>query len=420
MSRMNLASAALFDVQPVSRLRGGSARIAFGALIAFVLVVFACPGTVLPPLAPYLPAKGIALLALVALGVSSLVYGRRLYAGGWVGAGLAALLGIYLASTLWSFSPPTSLAAALELAKFVIVYLVVVNVVDSPVRVRILMAAIVIGSLIPTLGALKNYALGENLVEGNRAAWVSTFGNPDELAYYLVVAVPLALALRERTRSRPLRLLLLCAVGLFGAGVFLSASRGGILTLAVVVLLWWVRELGRGRIGLWIAFAVLAALAFVPAHVWDRTETLAAYQEDVSAMGRIWTMQAGWKMFLARPFSGLGAGTFVQAFPGYAPLEASGAMAAHNSFIQVLAEGGLGALAGFLVALGAGLTALRRAARGHRELSAPAWALGGAMLAFVMSSLTGGIALSWPIYWVLGMAAALPRLGDAGEPVAHG
>src|SRR5262249_27135815 len=179
------------------------------------------------------------------------------------------------------------------------------------------MMTIVLGALIPCLGAIKGYLLGEYLVEGNRAAWISIFGNPDDLAYYLASATPLALALREMTVSKFKRGLLLVVVGLYGTAIFLGASRGGILTLAAVVGLWWVRELRRGRIGVWVLIAVIAAVLFVPTRVWTRTKTLASYQEDTSAMGRIWTTQAGWKMFLQSPWGGLGAGTFAVNYPAF-------------------------------------------------------------------------------------------------------
>src|SRR5262249_18475072 len=168
--------------------------------------------------------------------------------------------------------------------------------------------------------------------------------NPDDLAYYLAAATPMALALREMSAKKRTRALLLGIVALYGAGVFLGASRGGILTLGAVVAGWWVRELRRGKGGGWAGIAAVAAPRFVPAHVWSRTQTLAQYQEDTAAMGRIWTFQAGWKMFQASPWGGLGAGTFAEAYPSFAPMEAvdnAAAQAAHNSFMQVLAEEGL-------------------------------------------------------------------------------
>src|SRR5262249_38063718 len=147
-----------------------------------------------------------------------------------------------------------------------------------------------------------------------------------------------------------------------------------------------------------------------------RTKTLANYQEDTSAMGRIWTTQAGWQMFKRSPWLGLGAGTFALNYPAYAPFDAETdivAMAPHNSFIQVLAEDGLFALVGFVVAVLGGFWLTRRHAEAWDPIAAGAAGLQGSIVAFLLSSLTGGIAETWPIYWSLGMAAALPRVRAA-------
>jgi hypothetical protein len=48
----------------------------------------------------------------------------------------------------------------------------------------------VVGGLFPALGTINSYVHGD-LLEG-RAHWIGIFGNPNELAYILVILVPLA------------------------------------------------------------------------------------------------------------------------------------------------------------------------------------------------------------------------------------
>jgi O-antigen ligase len=130
-------------------------------------------------------------------------------------------------------------------------------------------------------------------------------------------------------------------------------------------------------------------------------------------MGRIWTTQAGLNMFVKSPWGGMGAGTFAVNYPSFAPMDAEtdiAAMAPHNSFIQVLAEEGLFGFAGFLIAIIAGFWLTRWHAQESDPVAAGAAGLQGSLIAFFLSSLTGGLAVSWPIYWTLGMAAALPRI----------
>src|SRR5262249_18447683 len=130
------------------------------------------------------------------------------------------------------------------------------------------------------------------------------------------------------------------------------------------------------------------------------------------AMGRIWTLKAGLRMTYAHPWGGVGAGSFIPQFASYAPLEAPPGMAPHNSFVQVMAENGIFALAAFVTALACAVAASARAARAAPHLGAAAAGLQAALLGFVLSSMTGGIALSWPLYWVLGLSAALPRIAE--------
>jgi O-antigen ligase len=94
-------------------------------------------------------------------------------------------------------------------------------------------------------------------------------------------------------------------------------------------------------------------------------------------------------------------------------------MAPHNSFIQVLAEDGLFALAAYLLSVCAGFWLSRRHGEGDDPLAAGAAGVHLAILAFLLSSLTGGIAETWPIYWALGMAAALPRIREAVQAPDH-
>jgi hypothetical protein len=93
-------------------------------------------------------------------------------------------------------------------------------------------------------------------------------------------------------------------------------------------------------------------------------------------------------------------------------------MASHNSFIQVLAEDGLFAFLGFVVAIIAGFVLTRQHAAGSDPIAAGAAGVQAAILAFLLSSLTGGIAETWPIYWCLGMAAALPRIRETANIAA--
>jgi O-antigen ligase len=263
--------------------------------------------------------------------------------------------------------------------------------------------------VVPAVGAISSWARGEHLVEGDRAAWVGQFGNPNDLAHHLVVGVALALGAREAARSRWLRLAYLPSLATMAVALLLTQSRGGILSAGAVVALWTLRGArvwrGRGSLAVGVAAALGLAVELAPETTWRRAETTLDYQEDASAQGRIDAWRTGLNVLAERPLSGVGAGAFALAWPEFAPGDAGPPRSAHNTFVQIVGELGLPALvlfAGALVAAAAGL-----GGAGDDPICA---SVRVALVGFASCSLTGGYAFSWPLYLLLGLAAALARI----------
>src|SRR5262249_27380160 len=112
-------SPASYAVRAGARLFRGNASGAVGALLAFVIIVFSCIGTVFPALAPFVPAKGVAAVGLLGLFISIVFYRREIETGGWITLGLVTYLGIALASRFWSAWPEMSSSLTGDLIKYV-------------------------------------------------------------------------------------------------------------------------------------------------------------------------------------------------------------------------------------------------------------------------------------------------------------
>jgi putative inorganic carbon (HCO3(-)) transporter len=390
---------------------------AYVAFLAFIVTVYSSLAHLFPALEAIAPGKTVIAFAFAAL-VWACVAARRPFTFG-LGAGGGALyvfFFIVVASPLWSRWPDASFEAAGEFIKYLAGFVVAANVLESRRRIRHAAAAIAIASLFPAVGAMHNYFIGENLVEGTRAAWLGVFANPNFLAFHLVMSVPLALAMRDATPAGPnrglLRLMWLSIAGILVTAILLTGSRGGTLGLGAVLLLWQVRSLAKGRLAIGAAAAVIIALLMTPSSPFAREETRLTLsgQVDASAQGRIDAWRTAERMVYHHPFLGVGAGAFMPEYERFAPGDAGPARAAHNTFAMVAAEVGLPALAAFCVALVGGLLALGRAAkREPPRTSAIARGLQTSLFGFVVCSLTGGYTYSWPLYFVLGMAAALER-----------
>ncbi len=393
---------------------------AFGCLIAFAAVTYAAPAEWIPAAGLLRPALATSGLALALMVVGKLARREGLTMDGARGWAFAAFAGLAAASTRWSIDPPSSVGLAVELAKSVAIYVTLVNLVTSSRRLALLCGALVVGSMVTSVGVLDYVASGRPLVEGFRARWVGLYADPNRMAMSLGIVVPLgaALAIRRGTRKWA-RVAGVAAAGLAAWAMVLSHSRGGLAGLAVALGVWTLLE-RRAAQTLLVAALAAAVVALAPASFWDRAGTVARFQEDASAMGRVhaWTVAA--RASSENPLVGIGAGGFQTAWVRYAPPESHRAYAAHNFFLQVVGELGLVGLLLFLVFVSGGVAGAF-AASSDEEVGPWARALAAALSGYLVSSLFAGFLASQHFYVLVGLAAAAHRLslGRTSDTCAH-
>jgi len=105
------------------------------------------------------------------------------------------------------------------------------------------------------------------------------------------------------------------------------------------------------------------------------------------------------------------------AWPEFAPGDAGAVRTQHNTFIQLLSELGIPALLLFVAALGGAALGMRRASKLVSSLQPYARGIQCGLVGFVICSIWGGIAFTWPVYLLLGMAFAARRISY--EPSFH-
>lgn len=387
------------------------ARLSFGLLVAFVVLLHLNLPLLVPATAPLAPAQTAALAGLVVV-LLERAAARRPFQLAWPeGHLLLGFVGVALLGTFTALWPRYAAENALVLLKFVAVYLLFVNAVESWRRVRKVMWALALAGLFPAIGALYHRRIGE-LVDGQRAGWVGIFENPNDLAYALVVLFPITLALALESRGAR-RLLLLAALGVYVAAVLATFSRGGLLGLTAVLLLAvlrWTRSWFR----LPVLLLVVAALMFALPAAWQRAEGYGDLREDRSVHQRVDSLRAGLAMAGDRPLLGVGLGCSMLGWEHWAPADriARKPLHTHNSFVQVLAETGLIGAAIFLSVLGAALAKSWRTARrwrsaGEVRRARLASAAEISLWGFLICSLAGGYLLSWYPYLILGLVSAI-------------
>jgi putative inorganic carbon (HCO3(-)) transporter len=397
------------DVAPPVSRAGETAcptTASYWLLLVFLFLLYANTPFVLPAAEVLRPAKGVAGLALAAL-IGETIFGKRRLQFAWPEGGLLvaflAAAGLSCVTALW---PGYAADGFLDLAKMALVFFFLVNCANSERSLRGVMWVMVLGGLFPAAGTLKNFLEG-NLEEG-RAAWVGIFANPNEVAYSLVILIPLALYLAT-PRGWATRLLLIAISIVFVAAIYVTFSRGGLVGLAAVMALCAWRKRNRWLQGATL-LVLVAGLVFA-SRFWSRGEDFSQLDNDVSFQQRLATSEAGFNMFVDHPLSGVGFGCSVIAWPLYAPegLYTRGALVTHNTFMMVLSETGVLGFLPFVVLIGVSLVRTRRLALQPATSNLGA-AIEVAIWGLVVCGMSGGYVLTWFPYLLLGLAAAAWRI----------
>ena len=216
------------------------------------------------------------------------------------------------------------------------------------------------------------------------------------------------------------------ATSAFGSGIVVclialvfTFSRGawlGLLAIAAAFGLW---RAGRFRLGLLAGLSVLLAAALLSSSgrelLWARGGTVQSYDA-----GRLFSFHTAWLMMIRHPFLGVGLEQFDRVYRDYAapgevyhqnPLHR---MDAHNTWLDIGAEGGLAMLApfaGLALALGIHLRRKWRAADGLRALQPAEFAVMAGLLGLLAQSLTHSLEYQEILWLMVG-------IGFAGLPPA--
>lgn len=386
----------------------------YGLLLVFLLLLYANPALLYPALEALRPTQVVAAAAIFMLFVEKALSRqgfRMVWPESYLLLAFLGAAGVSCVTALWMRQAVESWG---NLAKMGAAYFLILNVARSERHLRGLIWAMVLGGLVPALGALHRYWNGE--VIAGRAGWAGTFGNPNDLAFSLVILIPLAAFLSGE--SGPLKKALLGGIlAIYGYTIYVTFSRGGMVGLLAVLGVLTFRHPARSI--RFVAVALLAASLIGLVYFWSRPEGFRGLSDDASFQQRIETIRTGLEMFADRPLLGVGLGCSIVAWPLYAPpgILFQGALVNHNTFIQALSETGILGFLPFALLLGVALYHARGLARSGcaRENGRTARmgaALEAALWGFVACGLSGGYVVSWFPYLLLGLIGSATLLAN--------
>ncbi|PSL56158.1 O-antigen ligase-like membrane protein [Saccharothrix carnea] len=256
---------------------------------------------------------------------------------------LAALAVVLLASWASHAGGAYTAAYALRWLPFLLVTVVLIDVVSREVPIRAVLAATVAGAVLAAVGALHGM-----VTEGQTRA-AGPLEDPNDLAYFLVAALPLLLATRRRVLPAAAAVVLV-------AGAAATFSRGGALALTAAVA--WL--LARRALPLKALAGGVAALAVlgVAAVLLAGPELDRALREKSHVAGtnvdtRELRWQAAARMVADHPALGVGPGGFRAGYPAAsnnAEIDEQTPVA-HNMYLEVAAELGVPGFALFAALL---------------------------------------------------------------------
>lgn len=194
----------------------------------------------------------------------------------------------------------------------------------------------------------------------------SFFENPNAFGETLTLLIPFAIALLCYQYPKFVKVILLAIIGLLLLGVVLSYSRKCFFALLVAIMLTPFKYFQRDKKLVAVVATIVSLVLityFLPLgpkyRMWKRVRTIfrADSAEQLDA-GRTETAKAGWRIMMKHPVLGVGIGKFKSAYITLASrsmdVDLVGtardrqAAGAHNVFIEVGAQLGIGGLCIYL------------------------------------------------------------------------
>jgi O-antigen ligase len=413
--------------------RPGPRQPAFYLAVVYIFVTY----TRLPEFIPLVSGHGLRLglimtvLAVLGIMLSGSVY--RIFSSKIVRALAAFTIWLFLA-TPFSIWRGGSTGQVMFWCGSVISLVLLAGCIEGAEQCRKAGYAMAVSVL--AIEAL-SFLLGNsaaNAKETGRFAFASgTFANPNDFAALLLIGLPFCL-LVVRTRKGFSVLKLACILGLIliPLSAVRTGSRGGLLALLVMFVLYFFSVPSVQRIPLVIAALLLgvAAVIFSSSNALDRYRTILQsgdstvyYANDtersaaLSTLSRKELFMSSLRLTIHHPLLGVGPGMFLVADAKDAEErnQAAAWHQTHNTYSQISCENGLPALFFYLAALFFCFKvtrAARQSAAAYPELRSyadTAFCLRFSVIAFAVTAIFASNAYYFFFPLVAGLCAALER-----------
>lgn len=234
---------------------------------------------------------------------------------------------------------------------------VLINSIDKLEEFNVIVTFIVFSATIVGLIGLYQYIIGVPIdaawvdVENNpdiRARVFSVFGNPNVLAEYLIMIIPLSISLMWYSKKIHKKLIFLATSGILILSLVLTLSRGGWIGFAFSALVFVL--LIEKRLLLSIIPISVAGVFLLPQSILNRILSIGNLADSSNAY-RLTMWAITLEIIRDNPIAGVGLGhipfketfeTYIRTMPTYH---------AHNTYLEIAAELGIPGLIAFVFLL---------------------------------------------------------------------
>lgn len=386
-------------------------------LVLYIILNFVRPADFYPALAAVPLAKAIGGVTLIAVVLKHLMTKdlifkvRQTYL-------LLAFAGALILSIPLSFWPSHSIDVTQDFIKIIVFYFIFINIVRDYSRLRLISLVTVVSAMFLGLFIIRSYLSGELRAGVAQSAMFDA----NDVAQLLVTALPFCLFWNMGRIKTPFgKIMAWGSMAFLTMTAILTSSRGALLGLFVVYFI-----LFSGRQSLLmkaLKFTVIGAVGFLlisvlPSQIVSRYRTLGTYQQDESAMHRIYAWKAGMHMVAARPLTGVGIGCFGVAYgTAFRPGGDSATrwMAPHNTFVQVAAETGVIGFTIFVAMIVLTLRQIIKVPPDDRQLADISRIFLASLCGFLTCAVFLTQALNFMLYFLVAASVTIARLSVSHE-----
>lgn len=324
------------------------------AIMMYIVLLSPETGTLLMIfLLPFVPT--MLLVALTVWTMFSfavkLIRGKRTLKFESFDIAVIVFMGIIALGGLVSVSVMSSIKSAAVFLCFMSGYFLAVNLINTTERIERCVNAMLLSSLAVALYGIVQYVTGSadstwqdtNMFSDISGRVVSTFSNPNVLAEYLIMVLPIAGAMVITSAKKAKRAVYPLTFVTLGICLIFTWSRGawlGFIIAAVLFMLMWSEKfMVLGICGL----AALPLMPFVlPANIVSRFASIGNLS-DSSTSYRVSIWRGVVKLLDKYAFSGIGVGSgaFTSVYPLYSYEGIEFALHSHNLFFQITVELGI-------------------------------------------------------------------------------